>query len=423
MLVEEIVVSPLRVRRDLGDIAGLAADIERLDFMFPILVCHMTNELIDGQRRLEAAKLLGWKRVPVAVVPTVLTARGEIVAHNQKAYTWAERTAVYKAIRPLIAVAARERRRSGLRRGTRTPDVGNRPHGKTGRTRDLIAAYMGDISGKTLEQAVAVFDSEHDDLKKQIEQKGTVNRAYRTLQRRRQARVEPTAPAPHDTQLRLGDCREVLAGLPDDTFHAVITDPPYGIGFQYADGVEEAATPDEYAGFIAPIFREMVRVVRPGGLVALWQSRKYIRYLWNWFGDDIKPYFACHGHVSWRNEVMADAVDPVVFFWKPGADPVRPARQHGSKNFHVSHMQFDEVAREHPCPRPLDVCEHVIANFVPEGGYVLDPFAGSGSILVAAEHLGHPWLGVERNPDYRRLALNRLALHGRPATGEMDADG
>jgi site-specific DNA-methyltransferase (adenine-specific) len=48
---------------------------------------------------------------------------------------------------------------------------------------------------------------------------------------------------------------------------------------------------------------------------------------------------------------------------------------------------------------------------VPESGYVFDGFAGSGTILIAAQRFGHPWMGVERNPDYRQLALKRLAVN------------
>ena len=424
LLIEEIVVRPNRFRQDLGDIAGLAADIDRSDFMPPLLVAAITYELIDGHRRLEAAKLLGWKRVPVAVVPTHLVARGEIAVQNRKPYTWGEKVAIYRAVKPLIAVAARDRQHSRLRRGSRTPDREVCPHGKPGRTRDLVAAYLGGVSGKTLEQAVAVFDSEYDDLKAEIERKGkgSVNKAYRTLQRRLRARVESVVPAPNDERLRLGDCRDVLAGLPDDTFDAAPTDPPFGIGYEYGDGVEEAASPDEYRAYIVPIFRELVRVVRPGGLVALWQSRKYLWHFKDWFGPDIKLFHACKGHVQWRDEPMAEAVDYIVCHWKTGAKPLRPARQHGSVSFHVSHMQFDELAKRHPCPRPLDVCENLLKNFVPEGGYVLDPFAGSGSILVAAERLGHPWLGVERNPEYRRIALKRLESYGRPVESKPDSE-
>lgn len=423
LLIEEIVVRPNRVRKELGDIAGLAANIQKTGFVPPILVASITHELIDGLRRLEAAKLLGWKQVPVAVVPIQEIAEGEIVAQNQKPYTWAEKIAIYKAVQPLFADEADERRRSRLRRGGAAPVGENRPHGKPGRTRDRVAAFLGDISGKTLEQAVAVFESDHNDLKAEIERKGKVNRAYRNLLRRQRVEALQAVPAPDNRSLHLGDCQEVLAGLADNTFDAVLSDPPFGIGYEYDDGVEAAATPEEYGTYIVPIFRELVRVTRPGGLVALWQSRKYLWHFRDWFGHDIKLFHACHGHVLWRDEPMAEAVDYIVFHWKPGAKPIRPIRQHGSVSFHVSHMQFDELAKQHPCPRPLDLCEHLIKNFVPEGGYVFDGFAGSGSTLLAAQRLGHPWMGVERNPEYRQVALKRLELYGRPDGDEPDVVG
>ena len=59
----------------------------------------------------------------------------------------------------MVAGEARERKHTRLQRGNRPPVGENCPHGKTGRTRDLMAAYLGDTKGRTLEQAVAVFDS------------------------------------------------------------------------------------------------------------------------------------------------------------------------------------------------------------------------------------------------------------------------
>lgn len=56
----------------------------------------------------------------------------------------------------------------------------------------------------------------------------------------------------------------------------------------------------------------MVRVVRPGGFIALWQSEKYHRHFYEWFGQDIKLFYACKLHVQLRDEAMTDPVDPIV---------------------------------------------------------------------------------------------------------------
>ncbi len=53
-----------RYRRDLGDLAGLAASIKEIGLLHPIVV-RSDGRLIAGERRLQACKLLGWKTVPV----------------------------------------------------------------------------------------------------------------------------------------------------------------------------------------------------------------------------------------------------------------------------------------------------------------------------------------------------------------------
>ena len=412
---EEIIVRANRVRKDMGDIAGLAAAVEASDFMPPLLISPL-NELLDGQRRLEAAKLLRWETVPVVVVPTHLIARGEIVANNHKPFTWAEKVAIYRAVKPLIEAEAKQRRDGRLRRGTRKPVGENVPNGK-GRTRDLVAHYCGDTSGKTLEQAVEVFGSRHDDLKEEIERTGKVNKAWLALKDREKVGPLLSDPVTAQEGLVCRDCLQVLPGLEANSFHAVLVDPPFGIGFNYSGQKEATDDPEAYWRWLEPIYREIVRVTVPGGLIAIWQATEYMPYFKDWFGPDHRLFFACKEFVQLMSPTMNLAVDPIVCIWKPGADPLVPAKaKRRSLNWHASPMQFDPLAKQHPCPRPLDLCEHLILNFVIEGGRILVPFAGSGSIVLAASRLSHPWYAIELDPAYCDLAARRLALYGKPGT-------
>jgi ParB family chromosome partitioning protein len=56
-----------RHRKDLGDIEGLAASMEVHGLLHPIVV-KPDGQLMCGERRLCAAKLLGWKKIPVTVI-------------------------------------------------------------------------------------------------------------------------------------------------------------------------------------------------------------------------------------------------------------------------------------------------------------------------------------------------------------------
>lgn len=67
------------------------------------------------------------------------------------------------------------------------------------------------------------------------------------------------------------------------------------------------------------------------------------------------------------------------------------------------------VKNFHPTVKPIALMEHLITLVTPPDGTVLDPFAGSGSTLIAAKNLGYPAIGIEQDPAYVEIAQARLA--------------
>jgi site-specific DNA-methyltransferase (adenine-specific) len=67
-----------------------------------------------------------------------------------------------------------------------------------------------------------------------------------------------------------------------------------------------------------------------------------------------------------------------------------------------------ESTRDHPAPFPLEIAHRLISMFSFVSDTVLDPFAGTGTTLVAAARLGRNAVGVEIDPDYIRNAADRL---------------
>jgi site-specific DNA-methyltransferase (adenine-specific) len=65
--------------------------------------------------------------------------------------------------------------------------------------------------------------------------------------------------------------------------------------------------------------------------------------------------------------------------------------------------------RLHPTQKPVEALLPLIEQFCPPGGLLLDPFAGSGSSLVAARMLGRRYLGIELDASYHAIASKRLA--------------
>src|SRR5215468_6633138 len=115
---------------------------------------------------------------------------------------------------------------------------------------------------------------------------GRIHRAYRKFRRAQVAvqAAQEKGPPLDLTHVTCADCRDILPTFPDDTFHAVPTDPPFGIGFDY-DGTEEPCdNPEDYWAWFGPIYQEIVRVTKPGGFICLWQAVQYSDYFGRWFG-------------------------------------------------------------------------------------------------------------------------------------------
>ena len=62
----------------------------------------------------------------------------------------------------------------------------------------------------------------------------------------------------------------------------------------------------------------------------------------------------------------------------------------------------------HPTQKPLDLCAYLVRGHCPPGGLVCDPYAGSGSVLVAARAAGRRYIGAEKSPEWHALAAGRL---------------
>lgn len=72
----------------------------------------------------------------------------------------------------------------------------------------------------------------------------------------------------------------------------------------------------------------------------------------------------------------------------------------------VNHLSAD---CGHPCPKPVKLASFIATQLSSFDSIILDPFAGSGTTLVAAKQLGRKYIGIEINPDYCKIAEQRLA--------------
>jgi site-specific DNA-methyltransferase (adenine-specific) len=200
-----------------------------------------------------------------------------------------------------------------------------------------------------------------------------------------------------------GDCRDVL---PHITADALVSDPPYGIGFiGYASHVDDRAS---YAIEIVPRLLEAESRVE-NGWCAIYQSAVRATEWATFFPREWRPIAMPKTFTQVHPGLWPIASTDYVLLWQRG-EPSWPTKGDRVRDWFIqrtSDMKLRE--RGHPCARPLDGNKHVVAAACAPGRTVLDPFMGSGTTLRAAKDLGRRAIGIEIEERYCEIAAKRMA--------------
>jgi len=117
------------------------------------------------------------------------------------------------------------------------------------------------------------------------------------------------------------------------------------------------------------------------------------------------------------NAIIKNDIEFILMERKPGGyrkptDRQRSLSMISRDDFEVWFRQIWTLGgastKEHPAPYPVDMAHRLVSMFSFVGDTVLDPFAGTGTTLLAASRIGRNSIGVEIDPEYARMAANRL---------------
>lgn len=194
-----------------------------------------------------------------------------------------------------------------------------------------------------------------------------------------------------DATLYLGDCREILPTLPK--VDAVVTDPPYGIGYKSPSGRGQTVRGDypviagDDEGFDPSPWLNFDDVVLFGA---------------NHFADKLPPSPAW---LVWdkRDGFTSNNNSDCELAWRKCGGSARLIRH--LWNGMLKDSERDQ-RRVHPTQKPVVVMEWCL-SFV-SGLTVLDPFMGSGTTGVACANLGRKFIGIEIEPKYFEIACERI---------------
>ncbi len=185
--------------------------------------------------------------------------------------------------------------------------------------------------------------------------------------------------------LYLGDCREILPTL--EGVDAVVTDPPYGIGF--------AAQPTKWqrrAGQKAEAWDDLT-VDGLSALIAL--GEKQVVWGGNYYSLPLS-----RGWLSWYKPDAPPSMGSVELAWTNlDQNPRQISCSIGATN-------AERVG--HPTQKPLAVMRFTLQQIGP-ASTILDPFMGSGTTGVAAVKLGRQFTGIEIDPKYFDICCRRIS--------------
>ena len=205
-----------------------------------------------------------------------------------------------------------------------------------------------------------------------------------------------------------GDCIGAMAALPEQSVDFVLTDPPYLVDYTARDG--RRVMNDDNADWLMPAYAGMFRLLK---------KESYAVSFYGYHQTDL--FFT-----AWRAAGFR-ILGHVVFPKRYASSTRHTERRHETayllakgRPLPPSHPAPDVIRwttytgnRLHPTQKPIDILTPLIAAYSRPGDIVLDPFAGSGSTLMAARKAGRNFTGIELDRTHFRTAARRLF----PSTG------
>ena len=228
-----------------------------------------------------------------------------------------------------------------------------------------------------------------------------------------------------------GDCTDkgivdrVMGG---ELCSLVCTDPPYGVSYadknKFLNAIDKGnciqaqikndhGSKEQIQAIWRSAFERMESVMLPGAVVYCFMpqggDQMMMMMMMMMMGAGIEPR---HELIWLKNNHVLGRVDyaykhePILYAWKDGGH-----KFYG--DFQTSILEFSRPSKSdlHPTTKPAELIERLVNNSSRANELVLDPFLGSGTTLIACENLGRRCRGIEIEPKYVAVTLERWHEH------------
>ena len=388
-----------------SNIVSLANSIKRHGLLHPIVVAECDNgnyQLIAGERRYRACVLAGLTNIDVTLKEdtTDITRKEMELEENIKRVdlSWAEQIQMLAALNDL----RRLQQGSAKQRST----------DETGYSQQKLANDLGrSIGSVNMDLELADILSDHPDVKRQVEQlpkTAAFKRAKLLVKDKQRSKLAEDRQLDLSIRFELGDCRDLLLDIEENSVDLLIIDPPYACKMltdtatgkrHYGDNENHMGDYEQTSILLECMFNRLRGVLKPGAHL----------YVFFAMGD---------WYCNMRN-LMINAgfeLDNMPIIWNKGMPTLGMSQYHYMPSYEsvmfainpprgrvilkpvmnvVNVSPVGRNERVHPFQKPYDLLKLFIKNSSNIGDTVLDCFAGSGATLDACRRLHRKAIGFE----------------------------
>lgn len=362
-----------------GDVEAIKKSLAVNGWYGSVVANLSTKHILAGNHRVMAAKALGWETVPVQWVD--VTPEEEL----------------------RILVVDNRTTRIGQDDTTKITDIlaelANTPIGLegTGYGEADLDALIDELAGMT-EPAELLTDP--DEVPEEVETRCQPGDLW-ILGSHRLLCGDST---------KVDDVERLMGGKLADLY---LTDPPYNVA--YVGKTKDALTiqndqmkDDKFREFLKDVFCNAFNNMKDGASYYVWHADSEGYNFRGAVRDNQQLVRQC---LVWSKSSMVMGRqdyhwkhEPCLYGWKDGA-----AHNWFTDRKQTTVLEFDRPSRseEHPTMKPVELFEYQIGNSCPPKGIVLDTFLGSGTSIIASEKLGMTCYGLELDPHYCDVIIQR----------------
>lgn len=458
------IVEGYHPRKDSQGLEELKERIARDGFCDPIRVRPEKEgfAVIDGKRRLQVVKDLGWE-----TVPCIITEVDEKTAAHQSYVLNAEDSRI--TLNPIeVALHIKEMRE---RFGYSVRDLVNLGYAGDDQTlynKLSLLTLPQDIQNKIAEGDICptigyelarpknreiIASIPEDFLKRKVLSVNKFKKKVRSLIDLEESRKEKGRPL---LDIPQGEILGVffknssdMSELPDDSVHLIVTSPPYGVGMEYEEGVSF----EDHLKMLEKVLGECVRVLVPGGKICInfcdihifgtrsggkpeikLMGPHYVEFLgkhglrlldiitWkkchpgkrdsNWFTNPQVSYHSKVRHGTYR---FLRNTEHLFIFEKNGdaghtCPPQIAIEEWKTYVDSVWEIPPVRVQKNHPAQFPEELPRRLIKMFSYKGEVILDPFGGTMTTVKVARELGRVGFGYELDDKYKPAIMKKLGI-------------